>query len=176
MPKKTSEKVAGKRADQYMLRFSEGMRDRLAKLAGANGRSMNAEILEAIEKHLEGTDRVTQIWEFVEKHRENIQAISELWQGLDNLKYEVRPLIDEREYAAMIRADREHKARVASLPPISAEQAAVIRRLIQETGADEARLLKLLGVPTIEEIKDFERGVSILEQRAAMIRADRESP
>jgi hypothetical protein len=81
------------------------------------------------------------------------------------LKYKVRPLIDERDYAAMVRADREHQARVASLPPISAEQAAVIRRLIQETGADEPRLLKFLRAPTIEEIKDFERVVGILEER-----------
>jgi hypothetical protein len=126
---------------------------------------MNAEVLEAIEKHLEGSDRITQIWEFVEKHRENIEGISEIWQGLDNLKYEVRPLIEEREYAAMIRSDTEHKARVAKLPPITAEQAAVIRRLIQETEADETRLLKLLKVSSVEEIKDFDRAVNILEQR-----------
>lgn len=165
MPKKSSAKVASKRADQYMLRFPEGMRAKLAKLANANGRSMNAEIIDAIEKHLDGADRIAQLWAFIEKHRENIEAIPEIWQSLDNLKYEIRPLIDERDYAVMIRADTEHKARVAKLPPITAEQAAVIRRLIQETEADETRLLKLLKVSSVEEIKDFDRVVNILEQR-----------
>jgi predicted DNA-binding protein len=167
MPKKSSRKVASKRADQYMLRFSEGMRDRLAKLAGANGRSMNAEILEAIEKHLEGTDRITQIWQFVEKHRENIEALPRIWAAVENIEIYLERSAEGESPAGlrMWRQHKEHQARVASLPPISAEQAAVIRRLIQETEADEARLLKLLGAPTVEEIKDFDRVVSILEQR-----------
>jgi predicted DNA-binding protein len=170
MPKKSSGKVAGKRADQYMLRFSEGMRDRLAKLAGANGRSMNAEILEAIEKHLEGADRVTQLWEVFEKHRENIEALDSIRGAVEELERAVGHLTDGEFYGRLRRTREaaEREAREASMPPITAEQAAVIRRLIQETGADEARLLKLLGVPTIEEIKDFERGVSALEQRAAL--------
>ena len=165
MPKKSGANVAAKRADQYMLRFPHGMRDRLAKLAGANGRSMNAELLEAVEKHLQGSDRTTQIWEFLEKHRENIETISEIWRGLENLEYEVRPLIEERDYAARIRAQSEHRTRVANLPAITAEQAAVIRRLIQETGANEERLLELLEASSVEEIKEFDRVVSILEQR-----------
>jgi hypothetical protein len=165
MAKKTVAKIAAKGADQYMLRLPPGLRDRVAQRAAENGRSINTEIIDAIEKHLEGADRIAQLWAFLEKHRANIEAIPEIEQGLDNLKYEIRPLIEEREYAAMIRADTERRARVASLPPISAEQAAVIRRLIQETGADEPKLLKLLRAATIEEIKEFDRVVGILEER-----------
>ena len=38
--------------DQYMLRFPEGMRDRLKALAAENGRSLNAEIVHRLEQSL----------------------------------------------------------------------------------------------------------------------------
>lgn len=47
-------------ADKYVLRMPDGMRDKITKLAKANGRSMNAEIVlilqEAIEGRRTGTD------------------------------------------------------------------------------------------------------------------------
>lgn len=36
-------------SDKFMLRFPEGMRDRIAEVARANGRSMNAEIIARLE-------------------------------------------------------------------------------------------------------------------------------
>ena len=68
MAKKTLGKKVGKRADQYMLRFPEGMRAKLAKLASANGRSMNTEIIAALEQHLSGLDRLANIEAFIEKY------------------------------------------------------------------------------------------------------------
>jgi plasmid stability protein len=38
--------------DQYMLRFPDGMRDELKKLAAENGRSLNAEIIQRLERTL----------------------------------------------------------------------------------------------------------------------------
>ena len=43
---------AGRGSDQFVIRFPEGMRDRIAKLAAANGRSMNAELIDRIEKSM----------------------------------------------------------------------------------------------------------------------------
>lgn len=40
--------------DQYMLRFPDGMRDRLKDEAAKNNRSMNAEIIARLEASLEG--------------------------------------------------------------------------------------------------------------------------
>ncbi|ASC63596.1 hypothetical protein B9P52_04495 [Achromobacter denitrificans] len=37
------------RADKFMLRFPDGMRDQIAELAKANGRSMNAEIIQRLQ-------------------------------------------------------------------------------------------------------------------------------
>jgi predicted DNA-binding protein len=70
--KKSVRKIAAAGGDQYMLRFPEGMRDKLAKLAEANGRSMNTEVVAAIEKHLQrGSDiemletKLDQLWSYV---------------------------------------------------------------------------------------------------------------
>ncbi|PJN94469.1 hypothetical protein CNY89_14330 [Amaricoccus sp. HAR-UPW-R2A-40] len=38
--------------DRYMLRFPDGMREQIKRLAEANNRSMNAEIISALEFHL----------------------------------------------------------------------------------------------------------------------------
>ena len=47
--------------DQFMLRFPEGMRWRLHQLAALNGRSMNTEIIAAVEERLKRGDRLKQI-------------------------------------------------------------------------------------------------------------------
>jgi hypothetical protein len=90
--KKTVKKIAAKDADQYMLRLPPGLRDRVAQRAAENGRSMNTEIIEAIEKHLIGEDRVTRLWEFFEKNRENVERIDHIWDALLNLEWHVERL------------------------------------------------------------------------------------
>ena len=42
-----------------MLRLPPGLREAVAKLADANGRSINAELIAAIENHLSRVDRLT---------------------------------------------------------------------------------------------------------------------
>jgi hypothetical protein len=46
----------GRGSDQFVVRFPEGMRDRVAKLAAANGRSMNAELIDRLEKSFLDSD------------------------------------------------------------------------------------------------------------------------
>lgn len=40
---------AGRHDDQYMVRFPEGLRDKIKEVAAANGRSMNSEIIARLE-------------------------------------------------------------------------------------------------------------------------------
>ena len=42
--------------DQFLVRFPDGMRDRIAEVAKANGRSMNAEIVHRLGESLIGSD------------------------------------------------------------------------------------------------------------------------
>lgn len=46
-----SEKATGRESDKFMLRLPDGMRERIAKVAKANNRSMNAEIVYVLEAH-----------------------------------------------------------------------------------------------------------------------------
>lgn len=48
----TARKIAAKGAEQYMLRLPFGLRAGLARRAAENGRSMNTEIVDAVQKHL----------------------------------------------------------------------------------------------------------------------------
>lgn len=44
------------KADQYIVRFPTGMRDRIKALAASNGRSMNSQIIQMLEFALDETD------------------------------------------------------------------------------------------------------------------------
>lgn len=47
------EKYPSDKQDQFMIRFPDGMRDKLKELASINGRSLNAEIIDLIQTALE---------------------------------------------------------------------------------------------------------------------------
>jgi plasmid stability protein len=52
--KKTASKTRpGRGSDQFIVRLPPGMRDTLADLAAEHGRSMNAEVVDALAKHTE---------------------------------------------------------------------------------------------------------------------------
>jgi predicted DNA-binding protein len=167
MAKKAPKKIAAKDADQYMLRLPPGLRDSVARRAAENGRSMNTEIIDAIEKHLRDADRVTKLWEFFEKHRENIEALDLVGSAVEDLERVADHLTDGGFHGRLrgTRLAAKREARDASMPPITAEQAAIIRGLIKETGADETKLLALMRASSIEEIRDFEMAARALRAR-----------
>jgi hypothetical protein len=66
---------AGRGSDQFVIRFPEGMRDRIAKLAAANGRSMNAELIDRLEKSMVDSDNL-----------KNLEIeVAELWTKIAEL-------------------------------------------------------------------------------------------
>jgi hypothetical protein len=103
--KKLAKKIAAKDA-QCMLRLPPGLRDKVAARAAENGRSMNTEIVEAIERHLQGADRITRLWEFFEQHRESLESVPLLRTAVENLE-----IFAERsgEFRGGLRALREHR-------------------------------------------------------------------
>ena len=100
MAKKSVKKIAAAGADQYMLRLPAGMRDAVAQLADGNGRSINTEIIAAIEQHLKGPDRLSSIEAFIEKYRRTIERVhtlidwveEDLWNDVNQLKKDVRAI------------------------------------------------------------------------------------
>jgi Arc-like DNA binding domain len=69
-----------------MLRLPPGLRDKVAARAAQNDRSMNTELIEAIEHHLQGADRITRLWEFYERHRESMASVPLLLTAIENLE------------------------------------------------------------------------------------------
>jgi predicted DNA-binding protein len=113
--KKAAKKIAAKDADQYMLRLPPGLRDRVARRAAENGRSMNTEIIDAIENHLKGADRITQLWEIFEKHRENLEAIPYIWDAVEYLESNMDQVIgEETRPLTSYRYELEERARKAA--------------------------------------------------------------
>ncbi|TNC15361.1 Arc family DNA-binding protein [Methylobacterium terricola] len=54
-------------ADKFMLRMPEGMRDRIARAAKANGRSMNAEIVQTLEDHYPPETELRDLMHWIEE-------------------------------------------------------------------------------------------------------------
>jgi len=48
------------------------------------------------------------------------------------------------------------------MPPITAEQAATIRGLLEEKKLEEAKFLEYMRASSIEEIRNFEKAVGII--------------
>jgi hypothetical protein len=84
--------------DRIIVRLPDGMRDKIAAMAVANGRSMTAEVIAALEQHLKGPDRTTQLSEQSEKHREEILHI---WNAIENIEWHL-----ERQIGAPLGAIR----------------------------------------------------------------------
>jgi uncharacterized protein Yka (UPF0111/DUF47 family) len=79
--------------DKFIVRLPDGMRERIAHEAKVNGRSMNAEIVERLERTLESDDVVSQLWEKVETLEEYVSDIDE---RLGIKRYKSKPMSYER--------------------------------------------------------------------------------
>jgi hypothetical protein len=141
------------------VRLPAGMRDKLAAFAEANGRSMTAEVVAAIEQHLEGGTRITQLWEFFERHQKNIETIPLVQAAVENLEiYAARSRDDFQGGLRALRQHKEREAREAARPLIAPDQVRTIKALLKEADVDEAKFLAVMKAPRIEEIRNFERG------------------
>ena len=101
MAKKLAKKIAAKDA-QCMLRLPLDLRDKVAARAAQNGRSMDTEIIEAIEHHLRGADRITRLWEFFERHRESIESVPLLLTAVENLEISAERSKATRSVAVLV--------------------------------------------------------------------------
>jgi len=80
------------------------MRAKLSELADANGRSMTAEVVAALDKHLKGVDRLTEISDFIEDHKESIEGLAELWEKVEKIE---RMVYDHDERFNPMKYDRD---------------------------------------------------------------------
>jgi hypothetical protein len=69
-------KPPGRGSPQFVLRYTPEMRDKIARLAKANGRSINAELIALLERALSYGDDVEQLQ----------TSVGEIFEGLEKLK------------------------------------------------------------------------------------------
>ena len=80
--------------EKYLIRFPEGMRDRIAELAKSNNRSMNAEIVARLERSLaeEGSARAP--YEIAPEELAEIERKAKEW-GCSKTRALIRMTIEE---------------------------------------------------------------------------------
>lgn len=68
------------RAPKFIIRLPEGMRDRIAGAAKANGRSMNAEIVQRLEDSFarQAVDAVADVNAMIREIREEMARLAEM--------------------------------------------------------------------------------------------------
>jgi hypothetical protein len=59
--KKRTDTSTNRESDKLIIRLPDGMRDKIAALAQASGRSMTAEVVAALEHHLEREDKLASL-------------------------------------------------------------------------------------------------------------------
>jgi len=115
--------------------------------AAENGRSVNTEIVDAIEKHLASADRFTQLWGLFEKHQQYIEAIPSILSAIR----EIEAWMPEAGEAVAPARFIQWK----QLPPLTGDRVQTIKAHLKETN-DEEVFLALMGEDRIEDIRGFE--------------------
>jgi hypothetical protein len=71
-------KPPGRGAAQFVLRYSDEMRDKIARLAKANGRSINSELIALLERALSHGDDVEQLQTSTGELFDRVEALESL--------------------------------------------------------------------------------------------------
>ena len=102
---KKAAKRPGRGSDKFDLRFPDGMRDKLYRLAEANGRSANSEIIERLRLSIES---------------DNQKSLRDLVEDLDILRTEVadlRRMVETLKQNQLARDDVRDDATFLKLKP-----------------------------------------------------------
>ncbi len=93
-----SDETPARDLEKFMLRMPEGMRERIAREAKANGRSMNAELIARIEQSFEDDTVWDQlVGQVDELERDFENRIQELERAMYDVTHHLFPLKYERD-------------------------------------------------------------------------------
>lgn len=107
---------------KFVVRLPEGMRDRIAKAAEANGRSMNAEIVKRLEDSFPTTEQM-----LIAARVEELARISVLRQDQERLFFDLlkaedpRWELEYREYARLHAIERSLESEIEAYTHLSEE-------------------------------------------------------
>jgi hypothetical protein len=77
-------KPPGRGSPQFVLRYTPEMRDKIARLAKANGRSINAELIALLERALSHGDAVEQLQESMGEIFDRVEKLESLVRDHDD--------------------------------------------------------------------------------------------
>lgn len=173
-----SETRPGRGADQFIVRFPEGMRDEIRRLAEENGRSMNAELIELLRFALANSgldiDELLQTISLQQQENARLRSLfkkdrdmasSILWQVLghvDEIPASLTLWADSMLRILDPETDLEEKTEAALERPDAAENreeaarrvANVKERYVKHMDESVARILKERGLDTAFLDKD----------------------
>ena len=94
-------KPPGRGSPQFVLRYTPEMRDLIARLAKANGRSINAELIALLERALSYSNAQDK---FERSYRELFYAFEKLKERIDDLEDRHQKLTE-----SVFKLDKDHK-------------------------------------------------------------------
>ena len=68
-------KQPGRGSDQFVVRYPDGMREKIAQMAKLNGRSINAEIIARLEKSIAGDEVLEKLESSIAKLIEKVERL-----------------------------------------------------------------------------------------------------
>jgi len=107
-----SDKFPSQKQDKFTVRFPDGMRDKIAEIAKKNNRSMNSEIILALEKHIESENKTT-LMSYSIKQELNF---SELENSLQDLVVKFNELFNEDNIKNIVKEARTHAKLIENAP------------------------------------------------------------
>ncbi|MFY9293362.1 MAG: Arc family DNA-binding protein [Methylorubrum rhodinum] len=111
-------------ADRFQVRMPPGMRDRLKEWASANGRSMNSEIVDRINRSFEMDEIVARTPEI---HLQQQLSTAKLQHDLARADYEATKQILQRMEESVINSEATMQAVLQMLEQVRAEREATAR-------------------------------------------------
>ncbi len=107
-----SDKFPSQMQDKFTIRFPEGMRDKIAEIAKKNNRSMNSEIILALEKHIESKNKTTLMSYSFEQEFD----LSEFEKTLRNTALKFKNIFSEENIKNMVKVAQTQAKLIKNTP------------------------------------------------------------
>ncbi|MGV8831703.1 MAG: Arc family DNA-binding protein [Devosia sp.] len=93
MPQETP----SRKLDQYIVRFPDGMRDRLKTAAASANRSLNAEIVDRLEQSFELSDGLESLGNISQNFSELLEISKGQWDRIEYLEAALKKSLENNE-------------------------------------------------------------------------------
>jgi hypothetical protein len=163
--KVAAKRVSERSGDQYLIRLPPGLRDRIVRRAAQSGRSVSAEIVEAIEKHLDAADFIAEMREFIEQRRADIESIPVIRRAVQAIEPWVSNLTDGVFVGTLTNEVFGKRGLPDGDPPLlTASWVQIVRTILREKKIGEREFLDYLQVESMEKVRGINRALHAISE------------